>query len=337
MLAVASRSWAAQPATVLQLDQFLATLHGQSDGKVAKQLDGMTLTERVSQAQLANWLAILPGPNSRQALTVLADASVLFLLPAASILPDPPPDPQTQQELLARANDYVVRTLTRLPDFSALRTTRHFADSPLKNSAASYPRFISQSVFNVTYVNGFESHAIQQLSIPLGNHVGPDLESGGEFGPILSLVLSDSAQGSVKWGYWQTEPQGRLAVFNYSVPEPISNYQLSFTQDLHRVSVVPAYFGEIAIDPATGAIVRITLITGPLPAQNVQQSAIAVYYDAVRLGGRDYICPLKGVAITISLVNLRKGGTGLQTMLNDTAFSAYHLMRGDIRILPPQP
>lgn len=337
MLAVASGAWAAQPTTVVQLEQFLATLHGQSDGKVAKKLDGMTLTEQASPAQLARWEANLPGDRSREALTVLADASVLFLPPAASMLADPPPDAEAQRELLARANDYVVRTLTKLPDFSALRTTRRFEDSPRSNSAVPHPRFIGRSAFRVTYENGVESHTFESLEIPRGNNPGTDLETGGEFGPILSVVLGDSAQSSVKWGYWEMAPQGRLAVFKYSVPETSSDYHLAFTQGFRRVSVVPAYFGEIAIDPASGAILRISLLTSSMREQNVEQSAIAVYYRAVQLGGKDYICPVKGVAILISLVNKRQGGTGLQTQLNDTAFSAYHLLRGDIRILPPQP
>jgi hypothetical protein len=43
---------------------------------------------------------------------------------------------------------------------------------------------------------------------------------------------------------------------------------------------------------------------------------------------------VKGLALMTTLVDNPQGGTSLRTYVNDTAFTGYHLMRGDITILP---
>ena len=67
---------------------------------------------------------------------------------------------------------------------------------------------------------------------------------------------------------------------------------------------------------------------------------IVVEYGAVELGGRTYICPLKGIAL--SLASERQPLLGaqeedfppLQTSLNDVAFEQYHLFRADSHVVP---
>lgn len=324
----------AQGVTVAQLDQFMAGVHGQSDSKVARQLDEMVLTERVGPAQLARWQANLPGSRSRQALTMLADASAFYLRPPSSWLPDPPPDPTTQSAILARVNDYVTRTLARLPDLSALRTTQSFDNAPLGKSTHPPLHFTGSFEVPVTYSKGVESRGAKKLVHPPGIHPGAGLETTGEFGPILSVVLDDAARGSIQWAHWEQTSQGKLAVFHYTVPQRHSSFLLAFTQNFRQVSVFPAYSGEIAVDPATGAIFHISILTGSLRAQNVFESVLTVDYDTIQLGGKNYICPVKGVAIIRSIVDTPGGGTDLRTELNDTAFTGYHVMRGDLTILP---
>ena len=340
---LASPSWAAgkiQSVTVARFGQWLAGAHGQPDSRLAKQIGAFALTERVSLAQFARWQSDLPGRRSRQALTALADATVLLAPPPDEILPDAPPDRDTQSAILSRAHDYVVQTLAHLPDFSAVRTTESFADIPVPKARFQFLHFTGESTFPVSYRNGLETHGEQKANranlIPLDNRRMSGIATAGEFGPILSIVLDDATHGSVQWGYWEQSPGGRLAVFRYSVPERQSNYLLSFTQFFLTAHVVPAYFGELAIDPATGAIFRISIFTNSVPSANLIESAITVDYGHVQLGGRDYICPLKGVALMTTLVDASQGGTGLRTYVNDTAFTGYSLFRADITILPAQ-
>jgi hypothetical protein len=365
-------TWAAtkiETVTVAELGQWLAGIHGQSDGKIAKELQSIVLTERVDAAQLTQWQSALPGPRSRDALTAMADVSILFTPPAAEVLPDPSPDLKAQGAILSHAIDYVVQTLARLPDFYATRATEHFEDNPARQGIAHITQntnirqnptgldigFANPGIPTITYQNFPYSplHRTGESSVPVSYRDGAEMrgaermdraainrpESGlataGEFGPILSVVVDDAMHGSVEWAYWQQRPLGKLAVFHYTVAEGHSNYVLALKHGIHEERLFPAYHGEIAIDPATGAILRITLVGGSLRSQDVMESAIAVDYGSVALGGKNYICPLKGIALLRTVVDT-PGGTGLQTQVNDTTFTAYHVMRADITILPAQ-
>jgi hypothetical protein len=101
----------------------------------------------------------------------------------------------------------------------------------------------------------------------------------------------------------------------------------------------PAYHGEIAVDPASGDIYRITEVADIESAVNGVECAIAVEYAPVEIGDRMYVCPLRSVALSKVPGYLDHGlakgeATPLQTHLNDVAFTEYHLFRAETRIVP---
>lgn len=377
--------------TVAQLVQWLTSVRGQSDGKIARQLDGMILTERLSTDQLTEGQSLLPGRSSREALTALADLAMLLLPPPAEMSTANPPDSQTQNAIIASANDYVARALARLPDFNATRTTVSFEDAPgladptipdgdmvsscnlanhmvvgstilfssncLPRPVISAPPEIAaqplhrtgQSVARVTYRNGMEVRSGEVMNIDSINRPVPGMRTAGEFGPILACVLGDAARGKIVFGYWQQSPQGKAAVFLYSVPQPESSYVIGLQHGAGMEKIAPAYHGEIAIDPATGAILHVSVVADTSASPDVKVSAIVVDYGPVQLGGRNYICPLRGIAVMQTLEKMHsevrsvRGGVlqtmdnnGLKTQVNDTSFTGYHLLRGDMHILPAQ-
>lgn len=362
-----SQSWAAnkiQSVTVDQLGQWLSGVRDESDSRIAKELENKVLIERVGAAQLAQWQSALPGRHSRSALTAMADVSMFLPPPPASVLSDPPPDIKTQGEIVSHAIDYVVQTLGKLPDFSAACITKHFEDDPAHQGMTSYSmrsansvdtglgspytlgipsvsthvfgyqplHLTSESTMQVSYRDGVETSGSQKLDVATVNRVEPRLVTAGEFGPILSVVLRDAMHGSLDWGYWQQSPYGKLAVFHYSVADGQSHYVVALRHGIQEEKLSPAYHGEISIDPATGAVLRIILVANSLRSQDVMESAMAVEYGPVVLGGKSYICVLKGIALLKSVVN----SGGLKTEINDATFSDYHLMRGDLTILPSQ-
>jgi hypothetical protein len=96
-----------QMVTVEQLEQALATNHGERDGKLARQISDMKLTQRLSDARLARLENELSGPQTRLALIALADESAFLDLPAAEIPSTAVPGAAGQAELLARTIDIV--------------------------------------------------------------------------------------------------------------------------------------------------------------------------------------------------------------------------------------
>lgn len=299
-----------------KLEDILSADKGSSDDVVARELLLLEPTERISTARIARCEAYLPGPKARTAFTALVDMSA-FLNPSdEEILSLPTPDTATQRKMLALATEYVVTTLHRLPNFYATRTTTTFrrdlrSEKPMRMAGQHHAR--------VYYRDG---HEVSKAAAHLPRIKG--LTTDGEFGPILGTAMLDAARGNLAWGHWAKGPPGPLAVYSYAVAAPDSHYRVD--------GRVVAYNGEIAIDPSTGAIFRVHLKSEMDPAyfwfysgSSPMIADVEVNYGPVDLGGRTYICPLKGVALS-------RGSDLL--WVNDIVFDGYHLFAGETRVLP---
>jgi hypothetical protein len=117
------RSINAQPITVHGLERMLLAAAGKPDAQVAAQIHGTRLTERLSTTRLTRLEANIPRPEGRQALIALADSSAFLDPPDDEISSMENPDSTTQNKMLALARDFVARTIPRLPNFTATRTT----------------------------------------------------------------------------------------------------------------------------------------------------------------------------------------------------------------------
>ncbi|HEX4031527.1 MAG TPA: hypothetical protein VHX20_14250, partial [Terracidiphilus sp.] len=102
------------------------------------------------------------------------------------------------------------------------------------------------------------------------------------------------------------------------------------------------YHGEITLDPASGAILRLIAeadLEGFTPAD---RSDIMITYGPVDIGGKTFICPLKSVATmrTRSVTTKTEWDERFKTygpyltMLNDISYEDYHMFRGESRMLP---
>jgi hypothetical protein len=378
LLAVsASPAMAAKSVTVGQLGQLLDTLRGKSDGKVAQELSDLELTERVSPAQLAHWETDFPGSKSHEALIKLADLAAFLNPPAGDVVPIPGPDSATQQRMLEMAAEYVKTAITRLPNFIATRETTHFEDTPSMQapissgpimvgrmarslgtvggtvgsttgpsmSSTEYKSLHSTGTSNttVTYRDGREVHDTDAEKGKNPSKPASGFTTVGEFGPALAVVMGDTLRSeAATWQRWEqrldeggSEP---VAVLRYAVPEEQSNYMVQIPSGGKVEEIYPGYHGEIAIDPATGAILRISLVAELPPPYQAMQTAILVEYAAVTIGEQSYFCPVRGVAffkVPVAQAAAPQAGSAVnvQTQLNDVAFTQYHLFRSNARIV----
>ncbi len=345
-------AFAANHVTGEQLEQMLEASQTLSDAQLATELSQLSLTERLSAARFARCDARLPGPRSRQALTTLDDISGFLDPPAAEIPATPKPEIETQRKIIASTVDYATKTLRQLPNLYATRVTQSFQDRPefqKEFSLTSYDPFhpVSRYSAGVIYRNGKEevnSRAASTGDAPQG------LTTSGEFGPILVTMLLDAAHGNLSWSRWEQGSSGPLAVFRFTVPAEKSHYDVSFCctwslsgarQYFHQVS---GYQGELAVDPASGAILRVSLkATGLKRPDPILSANILVEYAPVELGGKTYICPVKGVALSLAqhlgsfseshAIGAADTTAPLQTSLNQVTFEQYHLFTGTARLL----
>ena len=353
-LAFALPARAATQVTVAQLEQTLAAANTQPDAQLADQLAAIELTQRLSPSTLARLQSALPGPQSQQELSILAAQSSFLGLPPAELPANPAPNAADQRQIMTGVIAYITQTIKKLPDFIATRDTRTFEDRPAGLYSYQPLRFTTQTSVNVVYRDGQERDTNSK-----GKKVdiaAQGLVSWGEFGPILTIVLLDAAKSQLSWSHWEQDAAGQVAVFRYTVPIKNSHYQVQFccisdwdpaqlasdSTTGHLYQKQAPYHGEMSVDPATGAIHRITVIADLGPYDPLIAASIAVQYGPVDIGGKSYICPIRSEALAQRHVTQNREGTIASTAisqgpilnrLNEVTFTQYHIYRGESRIL----
>jgi VWFA-related protein len=366
--------FAADPASlsrisVEQLEHLLSSAKARNDGDEARQLSGLELTERLSTARYEQLKALLPGERSQRALLALADLSAFLAPPASEIPATATPDLASQQRMLARTVGYLGKTLPLLPDLFATRYTQRFESRPSAFEVAGDEpvQEVDRSAVTVFYRNGQEF--LDAGPAKAGKKQSPDkgLTTWGEFGPILGIVVMDAARSHLAWSHWELGSSGPQAVFRYSVPSQKSHYDVRFCCviqqhgfELSVLSERAGYHGEIAIDPDTGTILRISLIADLDSGSPIAGASTLVEYGPAEIGGKPFICPVRGIAVarapdmkTLNAALAQRAQTGIdklepsiqraslqalvhgpeQTLLNDVIFRDYHLYRVESRIL----
>ena len=354
LASIALPAFAAKRINVEQLEQVLAAAQGKPDAQVALQLSNLELNERFSSLKLSHWKASLPGEQAQQALVALADQSAFLDPPTAEIPSAPAPDLTTQRRMLALTVSYIGRTIPQLPNFIASRVTTSFADTPLQQNLNStftpyQPlHLIGNSTATVLYRDGQEVIDARASKEKQSN----GLTAWGAFGPILGTVLVDAARSKLTWSHWERGASGLQAVYGFVVPKDKSHYSVNFccvaaqaatrVADLHPFSQLAAYHGEMAIDPASGTVLRLMLVADMKPDDPVVKSGIVVEYGTVEIGGRTYFCPIKSISSTQAqtlqfnpryLTPVAEQLQPLKTWLNNVSFEQYHVFRAETNVV----
>ncbi|UWZ82719.1 hypothetical protein [Occallatibacter riparius] len=365
---------ALEKVSVQGLEERLSGWHKDSDKKIATRLSNFTLTERLSTARLERMSAALPGDKSRMALLALADASAFLIPPAAEIPTDPAPEMKVQGEILTRAVEFVGRETERLPNFIATRKTTRFQDT--KNVPnANIPEYFTPGVFHlldrnsaqVQYIGWMEAEEDQRWG---GSHgpagwVTEDPESAatfrpsrmgltmqGIFGPLLAHAMRDIVESKVGWSRWERSAAGKVAVLRFAIDKNDSTYYLKWCcymrpgGGMNEFEAVPPYHGEIAVEPETGKVVRLTIMAELEKDAPITRAGIVVEYGPIEIGGKSYFLPLKGISTMLVPATHAANWTQTNyevfkvvdkfpvTAVNDIRFEKYQVFRGELRIVP---
>jgi len=336
--------------TVEQLEQMLEVAGRESDAELARQLSDLVLTERLSSTKLSSWTARLRGKKAREALVAVADLSSFLDPPPTDVPADVSPDESALRSMISLAADYLNETIHKLPDFYATRATVRYEETP-QYLEASTPveyrplRVAARSKATVLYRNGKE--VVDSGGAKGKKRKAEDgyLVTYGVFGPLLGVVTDAIASG-LTWSHWEVGAGGPHAVFAYRIPAEKSRYQvgacclpdgdgnISFEETV-------GYHGQIAIDPASGAILRLELVADLKSTTPLVRSDIMIEYDRVEIGGKTYICPVRSVSTSRgrSVIVLTEWDESFRTygpyatMLNDVTFERYHMFRAKSRVL----
>jgi hypothetical protein len=345
--------------TISQLEETVTSARGLSDEVLRERLSGMVLVERLSPARLAQLIALTSGDKTREALQSLADASVFEEPPDNEIPADASPDAAATRQMLVRVVGYVNTDMRQLPNLIATRKTTSFEDRPPEDrleatgivSYSAMPlHVVGRSTATVTYRDHRELVSAGAPNPKQGAKTG-GLVTEGEYGPILAAVVGDALRGKITWARWEQGENGTVGVFHYTVAGDKSNYHVRFccVVDGYASNGQPemkvfdervSYGGEIAFQPANGAVIRLTVQADMAPQGLVSGAGIAVEYGPVEIGGKSSVCPLKSISL-LKVFTAKPEGAFSQshyqgtpkTFLNDVEFADYHRFGSEARIL----
>jgi VWFA-related protein len=347
-----------EKVTVAQLE---GLVHSEID--LPRRLANLELTERLSTPRLDALLRMIHSERERQALTADADLSFALAPPPDDIVDRPPPPLEEQRAIIRRTFDYLQNAIPKLPDFYALRNTARF-EEPAERDNESWKmphqdqtlHFATSEHATVLYRSGNE---VVEKKQKLGKrpvvHGGRarNLEIKGTFGPILTYVLTAAASSSstLIWKRWERGKYGDLAVFSYTAASTNDAPEITYCCLPEGDGTTPYRNkadtnGEFAVNPDTGAIMRI-VINADLdeerdPDVPLIRSQIMVEYGPEQLGGKTYICPQRSVEISRGRSERVLHDWGMafsvygyfETMINDVTFGGYHKFGSEARILP---
>ena len=231
----------------------------------------------------------------------------------------PPPSVEEQRAILGRTFAYLQNAIPKLPDFYALRDTVRFEEPQVRPGESwKMPHqdqtlhFAAGEHATVLYRNG---HEVVEKKKKLGKRRAAGavrergLETKGTFGPILAYVLTAAATSpsTLIWKRWERGKDRKLAVFSYKIASAKIAPELTFCCLPEGDGTTPYKnkadtYGEFALNPDTGAIMRI-VINADLdeerdPDVPLIRSQVMVEYGPVELGGKTYFCPRRSVEVS---------------------------------------
>jgi VWFA-related protein len=341
--------------TVAQLEQALtaAIAAHKPDAEIARQIASLELSERLTEASLNRLnIRLAPDALAAQALALLADRSAFLDPPVAELPGTAAPDGAAQQRMLDAARNYVAQTLPRLPDFLATRTIKRYDDSLQALKKGAWPvraglHLEDTSSREISVRNEREEQGVKRGSAASQEQNG--LRTWGEFGFLPAVIFADMAKGTVTWSHWEQMAAGPAAVFHYAVPHSASHYEIVGTiahgpkwqpADASTVRTAPAYHGSLWVDPETGVVLRLSIEIGENEVGQFKRFAVMVQYAPVQIGGRNFICPVRSLALDLASAGVASslfGNSGLADAptewLNVVSYSGYHRFASTTRIL----
>jgi hypothetical protein len=370
---------ATQSIPVRQLQALIASAQDISDAKLAHQFENVRLTERLSSTKLAALEKSVHSKKARQALEVLADESVFFAPPDEESVAAPPPEMKAQKQMISNAISYIASTIPHLPDLLASRTSVQYYAHPA-NEDQTWKTAPADQSLHVGETTKASIHFRQGKELVKEESVKktPDMQGGqnlqtllglspilstsvkkaqevqhlqtvGAFGPILGtiVVALTSAHGEVNWSRWEQGDNGRVAVFRYHVTQETPFFTTGFcclpidNESFPFIKHAP-FHGEIAVDPSTGAIMRLTVQANLVWRLPLKRSDVMVEYHPVPGGSKIFIVPSRSVSISRQRrsVTIQEWGESFkvyapfETLLNEMRFENYHVFGSTSRILP---
>jgi hypothetical protein len=265
-------AWPAKKITVAELTDLLKSLQEQkkSDADTALALKQVQLNEQLTRGTMNNLAGYAAGPLTTEQIYVLEAGSAVLAPPPSDLPSTPALDAAAQKVLLDKAADYVAKTYSQLPAFTAAKITVRFQDnieapqsssgmvgSARDNSVGSgfvspmqYVRYIGSTESRIESNNGIEKPLVKEKGSRWGAN-GQIAMFGQE--PALPTVLREAQDsGGLTWVRWESIDGKPAAVFSFAVQKKKSHYAVDYCcfPDVSQAGI--AQFSSAALAGAQG-------------------------------------------------------------------------------------
>jgi VWFA-related protein len=243
---------------------------------------------------------------------------VITALPADAVTR---PSEEEVEEIIAGARRQATNYSAKLPNFLCVEVTDRSVDVSgngkwhRKDSFGELLRYADNQETRTTLeVDGHPSREKRaDMNGPL---------SLGEFGHLLSLVFEPSSKAEFHWKETDALANGTVQVFDYRVDHKNDGMLLSDSS----AKIYSGFHGLAYIDSSTLGIRRITMEADDLPADfSIHAASIAIDYDYVTVGARDYLMPVRGT------IKVKRGRH--EADLNQVVFQDYRRYASQSRMI----
>jgi VWFA-related protein len=280
----------------------------------------LRVTARQGGSRAVESASLVIPAGGEESASALPDDSEVPVETAAT--PKAVPPTAEQQRLIETARENALRYSERLPNFICTQATRRMIDAGGKGEW----RTVEEASDLLSFYDGREHYAPLTMQAKTKEGDFPaSVNSAGEFGSIMKEVFDPASAASFAW-LRREQVRGRVVqVFSYFVDAAHSRYRITYRGSQQQAPVFAAFRGQVALDPETGTVRRLTLSTEPQPANiPVRQVSLALDYDEIGVADQVYLLP---VAVTLD-VRLHKKTVAR----NEVSFRSYQRFSADSRI-----
>jgi hypothetical protein len=253
----------------------------------------------------------------KPAFGCLLFASLLTVAPPAAA---DTPDSAAQQRVLDKVRESALRYLENLPNFVCQRVTEQYQAGKKPQHWKQRATLTERLIFN----QGKENLSLELVDgkpLPPGHVVDRPLETNGEFGELVRVILDEKAAAQISWSHWDDLNGHPIAVFEYVVDKQHSKTTVS----LGDLETTVPFRGMLYADPDTGDLWRITCSLFNLPAAVETKSAVTtIDYGLVEItANKHFILPVSASILM---------DTGKNNILNKISFNQYRKFEADSKI-----
>ncbi|HLK64965.1 MAG TPA: aspartyl protease family protein [Bryobacteraceae bacterium] len=228
---------------------------------------------------------------------MLVRVTFCFSICAALAWGQDAPYPEQQQRALRAVTEIAHSYVQRLPDFTCIRTTRHFlakasAQDWHQQAKVAYELsyYEHQEHFRVVAVDDVPKTKVSMWTMASGW-----IETAGNFGQIVGELFDPQIHPKFEWHGWDYVHGRRAMVFAYHVTlaesQSSSGRCMSWIVFTNCKSLKYGYRGRLFVDADTFDLLRITHVPEDLPAAYSQGSTF-VDFGRVLVAGEEYLLPV---------------------------------------------